>query len=241
MSETWKLYKISLFDKDAAYNEIVREEEVVKMHQELNNKSSRPEDAVDVELEELWARARAMYPDITAGGSMTIKSGKDMLKDAWNQKDWFKTMAIDRLEVMGLALSSFMEGYRESRDAAKDLTIKSDFRLDDAETIVNTIETKMTEFKDSLATVVENAVKENNNISNNENNTDTDTDTTTGTTVVNTANTDSPSTSNNYVNVIDVERSADVEFRTTDNHHPEAEGTNTDTSTNTSTPATKSE
>jgi hypothetical protein len=114
--ESIHLYKLTIFDRNAAIKELERDEATIKAAK-LQNETGEKVDS-DEFMKSLQELAPKMFED-----AKKITGINDVITMVGDNKDELKNVAKNRLEIMGEAIQQFMEGYREGRDTGfKDAT-----------------------------------------------------------------------------------------------------------------------
>ena len=128
LKETLHLYRLSLFDREEAIRLIKIELEIARQIEEAKRlnatggtaadgslPSSEPRPNINTDMVELTERVRKMFPKEVA----SVNSVEDAVRLAKSKRQDLQELAEDRLELLGSAIHSFMEGYRQGKDKAR--------------------------------------------------------------------------------------------------------------------------
>ena len=120
--ETLQIYKLSLFDRDEAIRQFKIDAEIQRQMDELRRKREAAGESQEAwqanaatDMADVAQRVRLMFPKELA----TVKSVDDAVRLAASKREDIHSLAADRLELIGTAIRSFMDGYRSGKDAAR--------------------------------------------------------------------------------------------------------------------------
>lgn len=120
--ESVHLYRLSLMDRDEAIREVKIDNELMRQVREAQAKTAGSSaeqspagaaPAAATDMEELAAKVRGMFPKDV----QRVSSVQEAVQVAVDRKEDVRALATDRLETVGAALSEFMLGYREGKEA----------------------------------------------------------------------------------------------------------------------------
>jgi len=124
--ETLSMYKLTLFDREEAIRQLKIEAEIKRQMEEIRLRSEgaamqspdgggghRPDAATD--MAELADRVRKMFPKDV----QSVKNVDDAVRLASDRREDIEKLAADRMELLGHAIFSFMEGYRDGKEKSR--------------------------------------------------------------------------------------------------------------------------
>lgn len=126
LSSTVNIYKLTHSDRDEAIRllkidaeltrQIIKNQNEKKQQQQQNTVdiNVEPHPSTSTDVAELTERVKKMFPKEIS----EVKTLEDAARVAMDKRGDIQEIIVDRLEVLGQAISEFMSGYREGKEAS---------------------------------------------------------------------------------------------------------------------------